>query len=64
VKPSPDAISTGAPAALDDRAGAGPRWRFPEERVEQLVQAVSRLAGPVIFFAALAGLIWIAIRAF
>ena len=62
VKPAPDAISTDGVGAISDRVAARPRWRFPEERGEQLIQALSRAAGPIAFFAALGGLIWIALR--
>ncbi|MGH6612729.1 hypothetical protein [Sphingomonas sp.] len=55
-------ISIGVSESKDDRIEANPRWRFDEERIEQLIQAFSRAIGPIVFFVALGGLIWLAIR--
>jgi hypothetical protein len=62
VKRLPNSISIGVSESKDDRIEANPRWRFDEERIEQLIQALSRAIGPIVFFVALGGLIWLAIR--
>ncbi|MGY4397554.1 hypothetical protein ACVWZA_002748 [Sphingomonas sp. UYAg733] len=64
VKRLPNPISIGVSEARDDRVGVRPRWRFREERIEQFIQAFSRVIGPVVFFAALGGVIWLIVRAY
>jgi len=53
------------PARADGAAPAEPRGRvpaFPTERAERGIETISRLAGPVVFFLALGGIVWLVVK--